>query len=353
MRNPEKLSVIILMHNNVEMTRRCLDSLAQAAADLDHEIFLLDNNSTEDTSSLPESAKLFQRFRWIRNNENSTFSIANNRCARKSSGRHLLFLNNDVFLRPDSLKHLVAPLLDDKGIGATGGKLLFPGEKSVQHAGIGQMLWDRPSNYGVGADPSDRRIGAQCERFALSGAMLCIDRDVFEKIGGFDERYVWGTEDIDICLKIRASGQKAVYCPEAVAIHCESATLKINHATRADANCRLYRQLWDPILIPAERKYASELKDAGIRRVAVFGMGTAARGLARILDENGIQIEAFTASDVDSTGERFLDTPVLPPDLLDSAKYDRLMVATQYFFEIEEKIRNYDPTRDPIYPLLN
>jgi GT2 family glycosyltransferase len=353
MRDPEILSVIILMHNNVGMTQRCLESLAKAVTDVDHEVILLDNNSTEDIGSFRECGNLFHSFRCIRNSENSSFSIANNRCVRRSSGRRLLFLNNDVFLRPDSLKHLVSPLLEEKTIGVTGGKLLFPGEKSVQHAGIGQMLWDHPSNYGVGADPSDGRIQEKCERFALSGAMLCVDREVFERVGGFDERYVWGTEDIDLCLKIRAAGKTAVYCPEAVAIHCESATLKINHATRADANCRLYRQLWNSMLIPAEQKYVRAMKDAGMRGVAIFGTGTAARGLARIHDENEIQIAAFTASDVDRTGGYFLDRPVLPTDLLESVKYDRLMVASQYFFEIEERIRNYDPIRDPIYPLLN
>jgi GT2 family glycosyltransferase len=353
MSDPEKLSVIILMHNNVGMTHRCLESLATAVAHFDHEIILLDNNSTEATGSLRESDNLFRRFKYIHSNENSSFSIANNRCARESSGRHLLFLNNDVFLRPDCLRHLIAPLLEDRTIGVTGGKLLFPEEKSVQHAGIGQMLWDHPSNYGVGADPGDKRVKEKCERFALSGAMLCVNRDVFERVGGFDERYVWGTEDIDICLRIRAAGWKAVYCPEAVAIHCESATLKINHATSSYANCRLYRQLWDPMLIPAEQNYVRALKDEGIRCVAVFGMGTAARGLAKILDKNGIQIAAFTSSDIKDRGESFLDRPVLPLDLLEDVEYNRLMIASQYFFEIEEKIRNYDPIRDPIYPLLN
>jgi GT2 family glycosyltransferase len=353
MSDPERLSVIILMHNHVEMTQRCLELLAAAVADLDHEIILLDNNSTEDTNSLHGWANLFRHFRFIYSKENSTFSIANNRYARESSGRRLLFLNNDVFLRPDSLRYLIAPLLEDGTVGVTGGKLLFPGEKAVQHAGIGQMLWDHPSNYGVGADPSDKRILAKCERFALSGAMLCVDRDVFDRVGGFDERYVWGTEDIDLCLKIRAAGRKAVYCPEAVATHCESATLKINKAVDAEGNCRLYRKLWDPVLIPVEQRYVNSLRAQGIRRVAVFGTGTAARGLTRILDENDIQIASFTSSRVEKTDEHFLGRRVLPLDHLREERYDRLMVASQYFFEIEQKIRDFDPIGDPIYPLLN
>lgn len=353
MGDSEKLSIIVLFRNHVDMTQRCLESLADAAAGLDYEVILLDNDSSEDTEALRDYARAFRGFKWVANRENSSFSIANNRCAREASGRHLLFLNNDVFLRRESLKRLLAPLLDDEGIGVTGGKLLFPGEASVQHAGIGQMLWDHPSNYGVGANPSDKRIRDRSERFALSGAMLCVNRDVFEKVGGFDEGYVWGTEDIDLCLKIRAAGFQVVYCPDAVAVHCESATLKTNNAGDATGNCRLYRRRWDPMLVPAERDYVRSLKMQGIRRVVIFGMGTAARGLARILGESDIRIAAFTSSRVEKTGEYFLDRPVLPLELLGRESYNRLMVATQYFFEIEPQIRGYDPLGDPIYPLLN
>jgi GT2 family glycosyltransferase len=352
MSNPEKLSVIILIHNNVDLSVKCLESLAEAVSDLDHEIIVLDNNSSEDTGRLREYGKVFLSFKWIRNHENAPFSIANNQCAREASGRYLLFLNNDVFLKSHSLHHLTAPLLEDRKIGVTGGKLLFPGEKSVQHAGIRQMLWAHPSNYGVGAGPSDARIQDRCERFALSGAMLCVNRDAFERVGGFDERYIWGTEDIDLCLKIQAAGWKAVYCPEAEAVHCESATLKSTDKTAADANIRLFRKNWDRLLVPVEQDYVRAMKDRGIRSVAVFGMGTAAMGLAKILDANGIRITAFTSSAAKNAEGLFLDRPVLPLDHLSEKSYDKLMVATQYFFEVESGIRDYDPDRAPIYPVL-
>jgi GT2 family glycosyltransferase len=353
MGDSERLSVIILIHNHVDMSCRCLESLADSVADFDHEIILLDNHSTEDVESLREYGGLFQRFRLIHNNENSSFSVGNNRCAREATGSRLLFLNNDVFLRPESLKNLIAPLVEDKGVGVTGGKLLYPDEQSVQHAGIGQMLWDHPSNYGVGADPSDQRIQDKREPFALTGAMLCVGRETFERVGGFDERYVWGTEDIDLCLKIRAAGSKVFYCPDAVAIHYESATLRMNKAGDAEGNCRLYRNKWDRVLVPVEQEYVRSLKDKGIRRVVVFGMGTAARGLARILVGNDIQVAAFTSSAVEKKCEYFLGRPVFPLSRLAGERYDRLMVASQYFFEMEPVLRDYDPVRDPIYPLLN
>jgi GT2 family glycosyltransferase len=348
-----RISVIILMHNNVSMTGRCLQSLALAVAGLDHEVILLDNGSSQDACLLNEFGDAFRRFKLIRSDENLSFSIGNNHCVNQASGQWLLFLNNDVFLGQDSIDHLIKPMIEDAETAATGGKLLFPGERYVQHAGISQMLWDHPSNFGVGARPDDGRILEQRASFALSGAMLCVDRSSFELINGFDERYIWGTEDIDLCLKIRAAGRNTIYCPEAVAVHHESATLKGSNRCESECNCRLYRKVWDPVLIPVEQKYVAWLKNQKIRRVAVFGMGTAARGLAKILDSCGIEIIVFTSSDTKATNEFFLNRPALPLADLKTMTYDRLLVATQYYFAVEPMIREFDPLHEPIYPSLN
>jgi GT2 family glycosyltransferase len=347
-----KVSVVVLMHNNVPMSQRCLEALSQAVADLDHEVILLDNASTEDTEPIRECASLFQRFRFLRSDENVPFSAANNRGASEASGRWLLFLNNDVFVGRESIKRLLAPLPEDKTIGITGARLLFPDERSVQHAGIGQMLWGYPSNYGVGAGPTDPRVRQRCERFALTGAMLCLPRDVFQEVGGFDERYIWGFEDIDLCLEIRSAGLGVVYEPEAVGIHVESATLKVTQKCDLNGNYRLYRQRWDRVLIPAEQSYVRGLTDRGIRRVAVFGTGMAARGMTKVLDENGIRIVAFTSSYTTGKGEAFLGRPVIPLAGLREERFDRLIVASQFFFEVEPMIRDFDPMHKPIYPLL-
>jgi GT2 family glycosyltransferase len=348
-----KVSIMVLMHNKVDMTQTCLERLADAVDGLDHEVILLDNASTEDIRRLEEYERCFRKFTYFKSGENIPFSKVNNLGARQASGRWLLFLNNDVFVGRESIRQLLSPLSENPHIGVTGGKLLYPGDISVQHAGIGQMLWDHPSNYGVMARFDDPRVCRTSDRFALSGAMLCFPRDVFEMIGGFDERYIWGTEDIDICLKTRVGGYKVLYCPEAVGTHVESATIKITRLWEAEANCKLYRRLWDHMLVPAEQQYVRRMKQEGIRCVAVFGMGTAARGLARMLDESGISIAAFTSSGTQATGEEFLCRPVIPLALLREIKFDRLMVASQFYFEMEEAIRDLDPRNEPIYPLLN
>jgi GT2 family glycosyltransferase len=349
---PCNISIIILMHNKISMTKDCLSHLAKAIVNLDHEVIVLDNASTEDTESIRMCSEWFHRFRIIRIPENTAFSSCNNFGVLQAGGDWLLFLNNDAFVKPDAVQRLRETAVMDAKIGATGGKLLYPGENTVQQAGICQMLWDHPSNYGVGADPNDKRISQSCDRFALSGAMLYVSRTAYEDVGGFDERYLWGTEDIDLCLKIRATGLRCVYCPDAIAVHLESATIKTTHAGNAEGNCALFRRLWDPVLQPLEEKYVHQMKEQGIRRVVVFGMGSAARGMSRILIKNNIEIVAYTASVPPPPGATFLGKPVLPLEEVRRESFDRLMVASQHFFAVEPVIRACDPQGEPIYPVL-
>jgi len=349
----EKVSIIVLLHNHLDLTRLCLESLAEAVAHLDHEVILLDNASAEDTTPLRSCGKLFKHWQFFRNQENLSFSRSNNQCAARATGRYLLFLNNDVFVAADAVERLIACLQKDHSAGIVGGMLLFPEGKSVQHAGMSQMLWGFPSNYGVGAHPTDQRIGQPAERFALTGAMMCLPRDVYWQVGGFDERYLWGYEDVDLCLKIRSAGRRVLYVPQATGVHFESATLKVVQNRDQPGNYQIYRDTWNSVLLPPEQDYVRNLKNQEIRSVAVFGAGLAARGLSAILGENGIRIVAFTSSETQDSGELFLGCPLLPLAALREMKFDRLIVATQFFFAVESMIRDFDPVRQPIFPILS
>jgi GT2 family glycosyltransferase len=347
-----KLSLIVLMHNNISMSCDCLEALSASVADIDHEVIVVDNASTENIEPIRDRGSLFRSFRIITSSHNVPFSAINNHAAKETFGSWLLFLNNDVLVSPDTVKELLTELNRDDQVGVIGGRLLFPGGCKVQHAGIGQMLWGYPSNYGVGADPSDPRVLQLGQRFAVTGAMLCISRDAYLGVGGFDQRYIWGVEDIDICLKVRAAGLSVLYNPKAVAVHDESATLKVTQKWEPNHNYKVFREVWGNQLMSSERNYIKELKAEGIERVAVFGTGLAARGLCSILEGSGIEIVAFTSSTAKTKGEKFLNRPVVPLDSLRQESYDRILVASQFFFEVEQMLLDHDPARCPIYPII-
>jgi GT2 family glycosyltransferase len=345
------ISVIILVHNKLELTQRCLSTLAGAVANVDHEVLCIDQASTENLDALQDAAGAFRSFRLIRNPVNLSFSTANNRAAAIATGDTVLFLNNDVMAGPRSVAALLAPLAEDPANGITGAKLVYPSRK-VQHAGIAQMLWGYVSNYGTGGDADDHRFEQPCERFAVTGAMACLRRAVFEKIGGFSERYRWGYEDVDLCLKVRAAGHRVLYVPAAESIHEESATLSgLRNPRDLEHNYDTYRARWNHQLTRHEEAYITRLQKDGVGRVAMLGLGQAGQGLSRILSRNGIETVAFTSS-AGEMPDTYCGRPAVPLQSLRAMRFDRLVVASQFFFEFEHSIKEYDPTGSPIFPAL-
>jgi GT2 family glycosyltransferase len=346
-----RLSVIILAHNQLALTRRCLRALAIALEGIDHEVYCVDNASSDDVSTLADEGVSFARFVLRRNAENRPFSLANNQVALEATGEWVLFLNNDVEVGPASLRVLLDHLEQHPETGVAGGRLVYPDSNRLQHAGMEQMLWGLASNFGVGAARNDRRFCTDTARFAVTGAMLCVRRRLFAEVGGFEETFTWGYEDVDLCLKVRSRGLQVSYVAAAEAIHFESATLRHRHPpVDVSRNYRIYRQRWNAVLVPAEAAYLKWLEDCGIRRVAIVGTGAAGRALCQTLCDGGITVVAFGASNPDAA--EVCGRPVVALPELERLSYDRLIVGSQYFFEIESQIQRYDPRGSPLFPVV-
>jgi GT2 family glycosyltransferase len=345
-----RLSVIILAHDQLDLTRRCLRALAVALDGTDHEVLCIDNASTVSLDPLLDEGAGFRHFRLDRNDENLTFSTANDRAAATASGEWLLFLNNDVDVAPGSVRAFLDFTSQHPAAEVCGARLRYP-DGPLQHAGIEQMLWGLASNYGVGASATDERFLRNQERFAVTGAMLFVRRALFESVGGFDPDYAWGYEDVDFCLKARAAGAEVWYVAGAEGTHAESATLRHHRRTEdTNRNYATYRQRWAGMLEPRERAYLRWLADSGIRRVTIFGTGSAGRALCATLQADGIEVVAFTET---VPGQHVLcGLPVVAPTELATLAYDCLVVGTQRFFEVEPMLRTLDPARGPLFPVL-
>jgi GT2 family glycosyltransferase len=348
------ISIIILAHDHLDLTRRCLEGISRLLPGSDYEVLLVDNASAVPLAALTdEFASCVSSLRASRNSQNLAFSIANNAAARSARGNLLLFLNNDVVMQPDAVLLLDSLLSGDAGAGAAGGLLLYPDRCTVQHAGMMQMLWGYASNFAVGAPAADDRVRQKRAVWAVTGAMLCVRRELFERIGGFSEDYRWGYEDVDLCLKVQRAGMSVVFAPEVLALHAESATLGGKRAASTEAeNYRLFRNAWDPLLVPREQEYLGKLKSRDVRRVAIFGAGRAALGLARILTANGIEVAAFASGSSDGSEKTFCDRPVTSLEGLKRFSFDKLLAGTQFYFQVEKTIAAYDPEGQPIFPVI-
>jgi GT2 family glycosyltransferase/ubiquinone/menaquinone biosynthesis C-methylase UbiE len=217
-----KVSIIILNWNQLAFLQQCLKSIIENTNYANFEIIILDNGSREEgtvdyLNSLP--------FKIILNPKNLGYARGNNLAAKKAEGDLLVFLNNDIIAEKNWLTPMVKLMLERVDCGIVGSKLLYP-DRTIQHVGVAfDWRGNRRHIYKkYPADISPALEVRECE--AVTGACLMIRRELFEQVGGFDERYKNGSEDIDLCLKVRAQGYCILFCPQSVLIHFEKTSLK-------------------------------------------------------------------------------------------------------------------------------
>ncbi len=212
------VSIIIPVYNHFELTYGCIESLIKNDENIPTEVIIADDRSTDKTAELE---KYIAGTRHIRTERNSGFLLNCNNAAKHAKGKYLFFLNNDTLATPEWLSPLVNLIESDDSIGEVGSKLLF-GDGVLQEAG--GILWHDESawNYGRDSDPSCSEFNYVKECDYITGAAMLVRRDLFEKIGGFDERFVPAyCEDSDLAFSIRKMGFKVMYQPKSVIIHFE------------------------------------------------------------------------------------------------------------------------------------
>jgi GT2 family glycosyltransferase len=212
-------SIIIPVFNRVAFTRQCLDRIARYTPDVPHEVIVVDNGSTDGTQSYFSQAATTAGLRYRRNDQNLGFAAANNLGARLAKYDHLLFLNNDTLPEPGWLIEMVRVAREDARVGVVGIKQLFPYTRTLYHCGIVFTRGPRPIHLYPYADADGVHVNKQREYQAVNGACLLIGAELFATCGGFDEGYVNGYEDIDLCLAVRKRGFKVVCCTSAHIYH--------------------------------------------------------------------------------------------------------------------------------------
>ena len=234
------IEIIVLVHNSLDKTRACVESVMEVTCYQNFSLRIVDNNSNEETKKYLEFAKNKYRNCFVSTNHaNFSFSKANNDAVKSSGSEFVLFLNNDTVVADKHWLHrLINEMVNDISIGAVGPILLYD-DFSVQSAGI-----DMHIKNGTVEVPAREWKKYRHSRFvdAISGACLLTRKKLHEKIGGFDERFFYGQEDIDYCLKIRELGFKVRLISSCEVMHLESSTRKFT--SRTLANREILRLKW-------------------------------------------------------------------------------------------------------------
>ncbi len=239
---PPRVSAIVPTRNRADLLARCVEGLVDATDYPALEIAIVDNDSDQpETLALLRDLAKRPGIRVIPHPGPFNFSAINNHAVAATDGAILAFLNNDIEVtHPDWLREMVSRAMQPD-VGAVGAKLYFP-DGTIQHAGIVTGLGrDRIAGHPYGAAPRGL-IGSfgdlllAREVSAVTAACMVVRRDVFAKVGGFDQvNLPVSYNDVDFCLRLRERGYRNIVTPFAELTHRESASRGADAAPEARA----------------------------------------------------------------------------------------------------------------------
>ena len=245
------VSVIVPVYNQFDYTYHCLEAILKHCKNVSYEVILADDNSNDQTEKINEYA---ENVRIIRNKENLGFLRNCNSASKYASGKYIVFLNNDTQVQERWLESMLELIESDVTIGMVGSRLVYP-DGSLQEAG--GIIWADGSgwNYGRGRSPLDPEYNYVKDVDYISGASIMIRRDLWKKIGGFDERYAPAYyEDSDLAFSVRKQGYRVVYQPQSVVVHFEGVT----NGTDENSGHKQYQKVNKEKFV---EKWKNELKD--------------------------------------------------------------------------------------------
>ncbi len=229
-----RYSLIILCHNKLACTRRCLTALLQdSRSDGPWELIAVDNGSQDGTRAWLEgdlTAVARQQgvaLSVLANDANLGCSTARNQALARAQGEFVVFVDNDVAPRTRTwLPGLRQALEAEPCAGLVGPKLVYPTPPyDIQCAGVGISRRGHVCFRGRGEPRDDPRFAAAGAVQCLISACLMVRAELIRRHGGFDELFnPVQFEDFDLCYRLRSLGWQARYCPSVEMYHFESVT---------------------------------------------------------------------------------------------------------------------------------
>lgn len=219
------LSIIIPSKDNFKVLERCILSVIENTININYEIIVVDNGSSEENKILYEN--LCKKFKiiYVYKKQSFNFSVMCNLGAKSSKGDYLLFLNDDTEIKDNEWIRKLVGHSSLSYVGAVGAKLYYPNSDFIQHAGI-INTYNGPS-YAFSCISDSEAVYAFRNRLSynylsLTAACLCVSRDKFFDADGFDEKLAVAYNDIDLCLKLYEKGYYNVLRNDITIYHYES-----------------------------------------------------------------------------------------------------------------------------------
>jgi O-antigen biosynthesis protein len=222
-----KVSIIIPTRFNQLLLGRCLEGISRSSYPNREVVVVETSGRTEERTRWYEQLAPRHGLRVVWWEGPFNYSAVNNLAVRESTGDILVFLNDDTEpLRSDWLEELIG-WVQRPGIGAVGAQLIGEDER-IQHGGVIVGLSGFAEHLFRGLEPGTWTLMGSTEWYrngsAITGACLAMSREVFDRVGGWDERFVLCGSDVELGLRVRKHGLRIVVDPWVKVRHTEAAT---------------------------------------------------------------------------------------------------------------------------------
>ena len=227
------VDIVIPVYRRFDLLEKVLDSIPSAANGITYTTICVDNGSPVDESEPFYSSR--DDIYVIKNSDNLGYPKACNQGVQRGNSPLIFILTSDVILEPNAIDAMVREL-DDPKLGVVGMLLKFPEyaeglnpqirpSGKVQHVGLETNIHGNWVHQFIGWSVDNPKVQAQREVYAVTGAAFMTRRSLWNKVGGYDERYGLGTwEDVDYCMSIRELGYNIIVSTKAIATHYTGAT---------------------------------------------------------------------------------------------------------------------------------
>lgn len=224
-----KLSAIIVSYNVKFYLEQCIRSLLHAAIDIEMEILIVDNNSSDNTFTYIKKRfpnEWDKNLKFISNKLNLGFGIANNQALNEATGDYILYINPDTLIAEDCLTNCLSFFEQHPNAGGIGVRMLHPNgifalesrrgiptpfTSLCKITGLTRLF---PKSHFFGRYYlqflNDKEI---CPIDIVSGAFMMVPHKVLNEVGAFDENFFMYGEDIDLSYRIQSKGYQNYYLP--------------------------------------------------------------------------------------------------------------------------------------------
>ncbi|MEK7203303.1 MAG: glycosyltransferase family 2 protein [Patescibacteria group bacterium] len=217
------ISIIIVSWNVKEKLRQNLAELYKSIGDFSFEVFVVDNNSADNTVEMVK--KEYPQVKLIINQENFGFSRANNQAIKIAQGRYILLLNPDMRMFDNTLLNMISWLNQHEKVWVAGCKLVDENANIIKHIRCFPTLIDQlaiilkiPHFFPAILNKylrNDFDYAKSSIVNSIRGGFFMIRRQTVEKIGLLDERYFLWFEEVDYCMRVKQAGGEVWYMPTA------------------------------------------------------------------------------------------------------------------------------------------